>query len=105
MTTKKQSPKESEEKKEKLFAAIQMKTNIPEGTFWLPVTSKKSGYKVFLPLPIRLIQQIPDAQGGGCIVRGYYGDECITTENIVEVLRMMNGAPLGEGASCWEIAT
>ena len=36
---------------------------------WLPVTSKKTGYKVFVPLPIRLIQQPPDSEGG-CIVRG-----------------------------------
>lgn len=105
---KKDKEVDSEVKKQMLshsFVVSQMKIAIPDTTFWIPLTSKKDGNKVFLPLPIRMIRQVPTEKGGGCVVRGYYGDECVTKENICEILRVLNGVPLGEGASCWEIAT
>lgn len=98
------TPENEEVKKEK-FYAIQMNVSIPEVEFWLPVTSQKTGHKVFLPLPIRLITQLPDEKGGGCIVRGAYGDESTAKENICEILRVLNGVPIGKGASCWEITS
>lgn len=71
---------------------------------WLKVTSQKSGYFVFVPLPIRLIHQIPDEKGGGCIVRGAHGDESTTKENIVEILGALNGYPVGGDVSYWSLA-
>lgn len=70
---------------------------------WLQVTSLKTGWKVFVPLPIRLIQQIPDEKGGGCLIRGAHGDETTSRENIVEVLGMLNGYSLTD-AACWSLA-
>lgn len=70
---------------------------------WLKVTSQKSGHFVYLPLPIRLIQQIPDEKGGGCLVRGAQGDEATAKENIVEVLTALNGYPVGGDVSSWSL--
>jgi hypothetical protein len=85
--------------------SVRMSTVVPGMSPWLPVTSKKTGYKIFVPLPIRLIQQIPDSEGGGCIVRGAEGDEATAKESIVQILDWLGGFPLGEGASSWAIAT
>lgn len=73
------------------------------GHAWLPVTSPKSGHIVYVPLPIRLIVQIPDEKGGGCIIRGAHGDEQSTKENIVEILGLLGGFPL-KPASSWSLA-
>lgn len=71
---------------------------------WLKVTSQKTGYFVYVPLPIRLIVQLPDEKGGGCIVRGAHGDESTTKESIVEILKALNGYPVGGWASSWCLA-
>lgn len=71
---------------------------------WLKVTSQKSGHFVYLPLPIRLIQQIPDEKGGGCLIRGAQGDEATAKENIVEILTALNGYPVGGDVSSWSLA-
>jgi len=85
-------------------ASISVKTvsSLPHSG-WLPVTSLKSGYTVFVPLPIRLIHQIPDNKGGGCIVRGAHGDEATARESVLEVLGMLNGYPL-KTVSTWSLA-
>lgn len=84
--------------------SVRMATVVPGMSPWLPVTSKKTGYRVFVPLPIRLIHQIPDSEGGGCIVRGVHGDEATAKESIVQILDWIGGFPLREGASSWVIA-
>lgn len=84
------------------YVATQMK--FPEMSFWIPLTSKRNGNKVFIPLPIHLIQQISEEKGGGCVVRSKYGDEILVTENICEIFRVLNGTPIGKGAACWELA-
>lgn len=73
----------------------------PNMSGWLKVTSQKSGYFIFVPLPIRLIHQIPDDKGGGCIVRGANGDESTTKESVTEILEALNGYPVGGAASTW----
>jgi hypothetical protein len=73
-------------------------------SLWLKVTSKKTGLFVYLPLPIRLIQQLPDEQGGGCLVRGACGDESTTKENIVEIFSMLNACLVSGDISCWSLA-
>lgn len=82
---------------------VRMSVVAPGMSAWLRVTSKKTGYLVFVPLPIRLIHQLPDSEGGGCIVRGAHGDEATATETIVEILDVLGGYPL-QGASAWSIA-
>lgn len=78
--------------------------SLPETSLWLRVTSLKTGYDVYVPLPIRLIQVIPTKDGqGGCLVRGAHGDETTAKEGILEILGRLNGAPLG-GASEWQLA-
>ena len=71
---------------------------------WLPVTSKKTGQKVFLPLPIRLIHTLPDQEGGGCTIMGAFGDLSTAKESALEILGMLNGYPLGN-VSEWRLAT
>lgn len=71
--------------------------------FWLKVTSKNTGRLNYLPLPIRLIQQIPDEEGGGCIVTGAHGDMSTAKESIIEILDLLGGYAIG-GASAWSIA-
>ena len=83
---------------------VTFRTVAPNTSAWLKVTSQRTGFHVYVPLPIRLIQQIPDARGGGCIVRGAHGDEATTKENIVEILEALNGYPIGGAASCWVVA-
>lgn len=75
----------------------------PKMSAWAPFTDPTER-KVFIPLPIRLIVQIPDNDGAGCIIKSCHGDEIRVRENIVEVLTILNGYPLGEGASSWSIA-
>jgi len=71
---------------------------------WLKITSQKSGHFVYLPLPIRLIQQIPDEKGGGCLIRGAQGDEATAKENIIEILTALNGYPVGGDVSSCALA-
>lgn len=73
---------------------------------WLPITSKKTGLQVLLPLPIRMIQRLPAENGhdGGCLVRGAHGDESTAKESVLEILEMLNGYPLGDVAE-WRLAT
>lgn len=74
-------------------------------TLFLPLTGKKTNRRVYLPLPIRLIQEMTEIEGGGCLVRGYYGDECLAAEDIVEIFTLLGAASLGEGVSSWHLAT
>lgn len=73
---------------------------------WLPVTSKKTGLLVLLPLPIRMIQRLPAENGadGGCLIRGAHGDESTAKESVLEILGMLNGYALG-AVSEWYLAT
>lgn len=73
-------------------------------TIFLPLTSKKTNRRVYLPLPIRLIQEMTELEGGGCLVRGYYGDEVLAQENIVDILTMIGACSLG-GVASWNLAT
>lgn len=103
ISKKKTSAKDKLLKGEMLsYVATQMK--FPAMSFWIPLTSKKNENKVFVPLPIRLIQQIPEEKGGSCVVRGVYGDDILVAENICEIFRVLNGTPIGKGAACWELA-
>lgn len=97
--SKKEAPQEVYTAQIKIFTG-----SVLDPSYWLPVTSKKTGFKVFVPLPIRLIQQIPEEQGGGCMVRGAHGDESTTKENILQILDMLNAHPLGSGAGFWQLA-
>ena len=80
---------------------VTMRVAVPGMCAWLKVTSQKSGYFVYVPLPIRLIHQIPDKKGGGCIVRGAHGDESTAKESIVEIMEALNGYPIGGAISTW----
>lgn len=76
---------------------------LPKANFWLQVTGQESGSNIFIPLPIRLITQLSETEGG-CIVRGAHGDEVKTKENILQILDRLNGFPL-RSASVWSLAT
>lgn len=83
--------------------AVTMGVAAPGMTQCLRVTSKKTGHAIYLPLPIRLIEQVPDAEGGGCIVRGAYGDTSTAKEGICKILDRLSWIPL-DGASEWALA-
>ncbi len=86
------------------FYVAQRTLSVPPMSGWLKVTSIKTGYTVLVPLPIRLIHQIPDEKGGGCIVRGAHGDEATAKESIVQILTALNGYPVGGDISTWALA-
>lgn len=92
------------ETKHTISAKFVTQPTFAPSSLWLKVTSKKNGLFVYLPLPIRLIQQLPDEQGGGCLVRGAHGDESTTRENIVEIFNMLNACPVSGDISSWSLA-
>jgi hypothetical protein len=82
--------------------SISIRTMVPGAASpWLRVTSEKTGLAVYLPLPIRLIQELPS---GGSLVTGAHGDVSTAKESPLAILDMLNGVPLG-GRSEWWIAS